>query len=158
VNAGIMNSSNEIEIKPVSEVVKDNQQVINEGFLPVLGVLLSISFLIGVMVIGLTIYSAVLEKRREYGILKAIGARTGQMILMVQVQSLAAALAGYGAGLGASFLAAEAAEWWVPQFITRIQLPDLILIGIAAILMGIVSSMIPLQKISRVDPAEVFRS
>ncbi|MEZ5124902.1 MAG: ABC transporter permease [Thermoleophilia bacterium] len=145
-------------VKSVGDVVKANQRVINEGFLPVLGVLLVIGFCIGVAVIGLTIYSAVLEHRREYGVLKAVGARTRQMLLVVTVQALCSAVAGYVVGIGISLLVARAAERWVPQFVTHIQPLDVGIVGLAALLMGLVASVVPLHRIARVDPAVVFRA
>ncbi|MEI6449504.1 MAG: ABC transporter permease [Actinomycetes bacterium] len=142
----------------VPAVIKANRRVINESFLPVLGVLLMIGFLIGVSVIGLTIHSAVLEHRREYGVLKAVGARLRQMFVVVAVQALVSAAAGYAVGIGIALLAARAAVLWVPQFITRIQVSDVALVGVAALLMGLIAAVIPLRKIARVDPAMVFRS
>ena len=109
-------------VKSLAQMIKANRRVVNEGFLPVLGVLLVIGFFIGVAVIGLTIYSAVLEHRREYGVLKAVGARTRQMLVVVAVQAIFSAVAGYVVGVGVSLLAAQGAEEWVPQFITNIVL------------------------------------
>ena len=122
------------------------------------GVLLVIGFCIGVAIIGLTIYSAVLEHRREYGVLKAVGARPRQMLLVVAVQAVFSAAAGYVVGIGVSLLAARAAELWVPQFITRIRLLDVALVGVAAVLMGLVAAVVPLRRIAQVDPAVVFRA
>jgi putative ABC transport system permease protein len=151
-------SDGAVMVKSLPEMVTANRRVINEGFLPVLGVLLTIGFCVGVAVIGLTIYSAVLEHRREYGILKAVGARSGQMLLVVAVQAMASAVAGYAVGVGVSLLAARGAELWVPQFITSIQPRDLALVGVAALLMGLIAAFIPLGKIAQVDPAVVFRA
>jgi len=145
-------------VKSLSQVIKANRRVVNEGFLPVLGVLLVIGFFIGVAVIGLTIYSAVLEHRREYGVLKAVGARTMQMLVVVAVQAIFSALAGYAVGIGVSMLAAKGAEEWVPQFITNITGRDLVLVGIAALLMGLIAAFVPLRKIASVDPAVVVRA
>jgi len=149
---------NAVMVRSSAEMIKANRRVINAGFLPVLGVLLVIGFLIGVAVIGLTIYSAVLERRREYGILKAVGGRTAQMLLLVAVQALFAAIAGYAVGIAVSLLAARGAEQWVPQFITRIQPRDLALVGVAALFMGLIAAFVPLRKIAQVDPAVVFRA
>lgn len=147
-----------VMVKSLPEIIKANRRVINEGFLPVLGVLLAIGFFIGVAVIGLTIYSAVLEHRRDYGILKAVGARNGQMLLVVGVQAVFSAMAGYVVGVGVSLLAARGAERWVPQFITSIQPRDLALVAVAAFCMGLIAAFIPLRRIATVDPAVVFRA
>ena len=145
-------------VKSTATVIRENERIVKEGFLPVLGVLLVIGFCVGVAVIGLTIYSAVLEHRREYGVLKALGARPVQMLMVVAVQALGAAACGYVAGLAVSLLAARAAEIWVPQFITLILPADVALVGLAALLMGLIAAVIPLRNIARVDPAIVFRS
>jgi len=147
-----------VMVKSLPEIIKANRRVINEGFLPVLGVLLAIGFVIGVAVIGLTIYSAVLEHRRDYGILKAVGARNGQMLLVVGVQAVFSAMAGYAVGVAVSLLAARGAEEWVPQFITSIQSRDLALVAVAALFMGLIAAFIPLRRIATVDPAVVFRA
>jgi putative ABC transport system permease protein len=158
VTAGVHDVAPHAVVKSAAEVVQENERLVTEGFLPVLGVLLVIGFCVGVAVIGLTIYSAVLEHRREYGVLKAVGARPVQMLTVVAVQALAAAAAGYVAGVAVSLLAARAAEVWVPQFITHIVLRDVLLVGVAALLMGLVAAVIPLRSIVRVDAAVVFRS
>ena len=115
-----------------------------------------IGFCIGVAIIGLTIYSAVLEHRREYGVLKAVGARPRQMLLVVAVQAVFSAAAGYVVGIGVSLLAARAAELWVPQFITRIRLLDVASVGVAALLMGLVAAVVPLRRIVQVETPLVF--
>jgi putative ABC transport system permease protein len=145
-------------VKSMPEMVSVNQRMVNKGFLPVLGVLVVIGFLIGVAVIGLTIYSAVLEHRREYGVLKAVGALTRQMLMVVAVQAMFSAVAGYAVGTAVSLLAAKGAEVWVPQFITTITLTDLAMVGGAALLMGLIAAFVPLATIARVDPAVVFRA
>jgi len=47
---------------------------VNAGFLAVVGVLVGIGFVVGGAVIALTTYTATVEKAREFGVLKAIGA------------------------------------------------------------------------------------
>jgi len=158
VRAGVDAVTQNKDVRSMAEISEENGRTVRKGFLPVLGVLLAIGFCVGVAVVGLTISSTVLEHRRDYGVLKALGARPAQMVVVVTVQALSAAAAGYLAGIAASLLAAKAAEVLVPQFITRITLNDTLLIGVAALLMGIVAAFIPLRSIARVDPAIVFRA
>lgn len=147
-----------VSIRTPGRIVEDNQQVINEGFLPVIAVLLAIGFLVGVAVIGLTIYSAVLEKRREYGMLKAVGARGRQMVGVVGAQALLSASFGYVFGVLLAIGLGRAAETWVPQFVTDIRAGDLVLVAAASVVMALLASVIPLGRIARIDPAEVFKA
>lgn len=147
-----------LETRTTEKVINDNQKVINDGFLPVIAVLLAIGFLVGVAVIGLTIYSAVLEKRREYGMLKAVGAKSRQMAALVAAQALIAAAGGYLVGLGLAWALDRFVGTRVPQFATEIVVMDLVRLGLAAVAMAVIASLIPLSRIARIDPAEVFRS
>jgi putative ABC transport system permease protein len=154
----IQGISGELDVRTTDKVIADNQKVITDGFLPVIAVLLAIGFLVGVAVIGLTIYSAVLEKRREYGMLKAVGAKGRQMTTVVAAQALLAAAGGYLVGLGLAAHMGRFVGARVPQFATDIVASDLAWIALAAVVMAVVASLIPLSRIARIDPAEVFRS
>lgn len=158
VTAAVQRIADDVDVKSAAWILKRNSRIVREGFLPVVGVLLALGFFVGVAVIGLTIFSAVLEHRRDYGVMKAIGARPLQMLVVVAVQALSAAAAGYAVGLGAALLVVWAAEAWVPQFITHIMPGDLVLVGVAAIVMGLVAALAPMRRIARLDPAIVFRA
>ena len=158
VAADIAAASPQVMVKTAEEVVAEARAVINDGFLPVIAVLLVIGFLVGVAVVGLTIYSAVLERRREYGMLKALGARGGQVVAVVSLQALLAAAGGYVAGLGLAWLAVQATTRWVPAFVTTIRPGDLAWVAAATVGMALLAALLPLVRIARIDPAEVFRA
>lgn len=157
VAARIEDVSPVLSARSTERVIEDNQAPITESFLPVIRVLLVIGFVVGVAVIGLTIYSAVLEKRHEYGVLKAVGVRARQMVAAVSTQALLTAAAGFGIGVALAILAGRAAERWVPEFITELTPPDVGWMAIMTVGMAVVASLIPLARIARIDPAEVFR-
>ena len=158
VTARIEALSPELSVRDTATVVAVNQRVITDSFLPVITVLLVIGFAVGVAVIGLTIYSAVLEKRREYGVIKALGARADQLVITIATQAMLAALAGYAVGIGLALASRAAAARWVPAFVSEITAGDLIWIAGATVAMAVLASAIPLTRIARIDPAEVFRS
>jgi putative ABC transport system permease protein len=68
---------------------------VDETFLPIVSVLVVIGFVGGVAVIGLTIYTATMEKSREYGVLKALGASNGRLYRIVSHQALISGVLGY---------------------------------------------------------------
>lgn len=158
VAQGISALSPDLSVRTTETMVATNQRVITDSFLPAIRVLLVIGFGVGVAVIGLTIYSAVLEKRREFGVLKALGAKARQLTATVVVQALFAAAGGYLAGVGLAIAARNAAERWVPAFVADIVTFDLARVAAATVVMAIAAATIPLVRIARIDAAEVFRS
>lgn len=121
-------------------------------------VLLGISFVIGTAVLGLTSYTAALERMREYGVLKAIGASPGQMRLWMLKEGLYRGALGYLAGAAGSVGAAWAIESAWPQFIVEIRGSAFVVVGFSLLVMVLLGSLIPLRRVERLEPAMVFRA
>lgn len=140
-----------------AEFVDKNIADLSEGFLPIIWVLVVIALAIGSAVIGLTIYTATLEKRREYGVLKAIGFSNRQLLRIVLQQAVTAGAIGLAVGVALMFALAPAIERLVPQFVVSIRWFDLAFAAVGALLMAAVSSFVPVRRVMRLDPAQVFR-
>ena len=116
-----------------------------------------IGFVIGLAVMALTTYTAVLARWREYGVLKAIGAHNGHLYRAVLVQALLSI--GVGLLVGLVFTAAVAAV--APRLgtnltlvvtarsVLRVAATGLVIVGLAALL--------PIRQLATLDPAMVFR-
>ncbi len=116
-----------------------------------------IGYVIGLLVIGISIYMITLERVREYGILKAIGANRRQLLSVVFAQALTSAGLGYVAGAGLSYLVSDLIQrlTLTPVIIEPIgilnQLPILVVITILA-------ALLPVGCVLRLDPLLVFQS
>jgi putative ABC transport system permease protein len=127
-------------------------------FLPIIRVITAISFIVGLALLSLTIYSATIERAREYGILKVLGASPWRLYRVVLSQSAIIALLGFSVGVGLAFLFNRVAADVVPEFVTYIRWQDVALaLGVTA-LMTFVASYLPINRVARVDPASVFRA
>lgn len=137
--------------------VSDSTADIRESFLPILFVLVLIAVVVGTAVIGLTIYTAVLEKRLEYGVLKAIGFSNRRLLGIVWRQSLVAGLLGLGAGMLLTLAVARLIEELLPSFVVALRAGDVALVALAALVMSTVAAFLPVRPVTRLDPASVFR-
>lgn len=99
-------------------------------------VMVLISLAIGALVIAITTYGFVAERRRELGSLKAIGARNGRLYRVVSAQALAIATLALVAGVALAQAAAAAIEALWPKFLF-VSLPShYLLVVAAALVMG----------------------
>ena len=122
-----------------------------------LKLMVSVAFLVGTMFVGLIIYTATVERQREYGVLKAVGAQNGFLYRLVATQALFAAMTGSALGI---FMADAAARWIMsvrPQFLISFELMDSIWALLAGIGMALIACIFPTQVVARLAPAEVFR-
>jgi len=127
-------------------------------FTPVLAVVLAIGFIVGAAVISLTIYTATIDKSREYGVLKALGASSWRLYRLVTLQSLAVAVLGFACGVPLAIGAAGATSLIVPEFVTLFRPEAVIGVLAVVVLMGLAAAYLPIHRISRIDPATVFRA
>ena len=75
------------------------------GFRPFIGVVIGVSLIIGFLVIFQAMYTAVMERTREIGILKSIGASKGYIVNVILRETILLALAGIAVGISVSLLA-----------------------------------------------------
>ena len=64
----------------------NDKQIVADIFDQVILLMLAAAFIVGALVVGMVIYTATIERRGEYGILKAIGARNGMLYRIVVSQ------------------------------------------------------------------------
>jgi putative ABC transport system permease protein len=116
-----------------------------------------IAFLVGALVVGLVIYTATVERQREYGVLKAIGARNGTLYGVVLLQALIAALGGVGLGLLLAYAAAEVIMLARPQFLVVLDPFEAARAVVVGLAMALAAALLPARVVAGLAPAEVFR-
>lgn len=122
-----------------------------------LSLMLLIAFLAGTLIIALTVYSAIVERIREYGIAKAMGARPGRLFRIVLGQTLIIGALGTTAGYllfrGASLLVVRLR----PQMWVQVSWTEVGGAALAAALMAVLAAVVPTRRVARLDPASVYR-
>lgn len=127
------------------------------NILPMLIVVLIVAFVVGLSVAGLTIYTATIEKSREYGILKAEGFTNRFLYRVVFEQSMVTSLMGFIIGAGLTILIAPFAQDLVPQFVVYVRWQDILGITGATLIMALIAAYIPVRRIAGIDPVIVFK-
>jgi putative ABC transport system permease protein len=138
--------------------VMDNDAEMIAGIVDqVILLMLGAAFVVGALVVGMVIYNATNERRSEYGILKAIGARNGLLYRVVAAQSLMAGSLGAVFGVVFAFGMRSLVSSARPQFLVIIE-PSAIAVTIAAgLTMALAGGLAPARSAGRLAPAEVFR-
>jgi len=122
-----------------------------------------ISLLVGGIGIMNTMYTAVLERKREIGIMKAIGARNGDVLTIFLFESgllgMAGGAVGIGMGIGLSMLVEIGARGFVGS-ILKASFPWYLIVGALAFsfLTGVVAGIFPARQASKMPPVEAMRS
>jgi putative ABC transport system permease protein len=108
-------------------------------------------------VVGLVIYTATVERQREYGVLKAIGARNGVLYRVVVVQALIASVAGAVLGVALAVAAGRLITALRPQFLVAYDVNAVGRVLLAGLVMAVLAALAPVRVIAGLAPADVFR-
>jgi putative ABC transport system permease protein len=124
----------------------------------------AISLLVGGIGITNTMYTAVLERTKEIGVMKAIGAKNRDVLILFLAESallgVAGGLVGVAIGLGLAFLVSVLVTAAFPgiSFGVTFSLPLIVGSLLFALLVGAISGVVPALQASRMRPVEALRS
>ena len=144
-------------VETSESIARVYKQEVLGSFKPIILVLSLVSLIVGVLVVGLLIYMITLEKAREYGIVKAIGASNGYLYRVVLTQAMLVSIIGFVAGVVITFPAIALMTRTVPEFMARIEPVSIVEAFPVFLASGVVASFIPLHRIVGIDPALVFK-
>ena len=154
----IVAANPQLRIFTSAEFATAVRKEIDESFLPIITVLLVIGFVVGAAVVGLTIYTATIERSREFGVMKAVGGSSGFLYRIVLSQSSMLTAGGYLLGLAAAWSVAQLVREAVPDFVTVFLPADVAAVFGGTVVMAILASFVPVRRINAIDPAVVFRA
>ena len=124
--------------------------------------IVAIAVLVGVLGIVNTLTMSVLERTREIGVLRALGASRWRVRRTMADESLLISLAGTLAGIVAGLLVAVIwvvgmRETTYPGMSMHLPLGLLVTITVLGVLMGVLAAIVPARRAARLDPLAALR-
>jgi len=139
------------------ELRANDRELLSRSFNSPLLVMVLIALGVGALVIGLTTYGFVADRRREFGSLKAIGERNARLYRLVAGQAVAIAVVGLAAGIALRVAAGSTIHAVSPKFLFVALPAHYAILVVAALAMGLAGALVPVRVLARLDPQEVFR-
>jgi len=127
------------------------------GLAEFIGVIIGLSIVVGFLVVFLSMYTAVLERTREIGILKALGASPAFILGILMRETFLLAVFGSLVGIGFSFVTRWLIMTLVPGSLSQHIVPEWWPIAGAIALAGaLLGSAYPGWRAARQDPIEAL--
>jgi len=147
-----------------AKAIQANIQSITQTFTIFLAAIAGVSLLVGAVGIANTMFTSVLEKTREIGVMKAIGAKNLDIMLIFLMNSglvgLVGGLIGIGLGAAISSLLPNLIGMSIgPGIKLKTLIPTSLLIQsiTGSILIGMVAGAIPAYRASKLKPVDALR-
>ena len=123
----------------------------------VISIMNAIGFVVGLAVVALTVYVATLARRREFGVLKALGARNRMLYQVVLAQAIVSVAVGFLVAFAFTALLAFAVPRTGLGLELSITLASLAKVALFAAIIAGLAAILPIRQVAGVDPAVVFR-
>lgn len=115
-------------------------------------------FVIGLAVVALTVYTATLDRRSEYGVLKAVGARNGHLYGIVLAQALYSVALGIVVALAFTLLLSVVVPYLGPNLSLWVGGASLLKVGILSLVIAGLAAIVSIKQMAGLDPALVLRA
>ena len=140
-----------------SSFLENNNYEVKSGILPLLFVVALIGGIVLTAILSLILSVNVLEQRKDYAIMKAIGGSAGFISGMIVKQALLLALCGMTLALILFFPLCNLVERISPEISAVSSFHQVILVTIGLAVISLISSVIPGFKLRQIYPLEVFQ-
>jgi putative ABC transport system permease protein len=145
-----------VQVQPVRQLVEGESKIVDRTHALMYGAVLLIALTVAVSVLA-TLSASVLERRRDFALMKALGGSQGQLMGMFLLEAGVLALGGVMAG----FVVGSAAAWTISEgnfhtatlpHLSVLPLVLLLNVGIAAM-----AALLPLRVLRGLQPAALLK-
>ncbi len=118
--------------------------------------LTSMAVIVSFLVVLLAMYTAIIERTREIGILRAIGASQGKVVQLVVSESLLICIVGVAAGIGLAFWGSFSIHRVFPTQVVRLTREWAAIAAALGVVGGLLGSLYPAIRAARMDPVQAL--
>ncbi len=146
----------EIQVEPVRQLVEGESRIVDRTHALMYGAVLLIALTVAVSVLA-TLSASVLERRRDFALMKALGGSQMQLMAMFLLEALVLALAGVAAG----FVVGSAAAWVISEgnfhTATLPHISVLPMVLLVNLVIATLAALLPLRVLRGLQPAALLK-
>jgi putative ABC transport system permease protein len=144
------------EIRPLKDYLSLMTSTNLPGLSDFVNSMIALAVAIGFLVIFLSMYTTVIERTREIGVLKSLGASKGYIVKLLLSETGLVCAAGIAVGIGMSFGLRAFMVSSFPTLTIQITAGWILRAGLIAVIGGLIGSAYPAWLASRKDPVEAL--
>jgi putative ABC transport system permease protein len=144
------------EIRPLKDFLSLMTSSNLPGLQTFIDSMIGLAVSIGFLVIFLSMYTTIIERTREIGVLKSLGASKGYIVQVILSETTLLCAAGIGAGIGMSYAVRAFFLKAFPTLTILIGAGWILRAAVIATLGGLIGAAYPAWMASRKDPVEAL--
>lgn len=138
------------------EFLQNNIHEMESGFLPILYAVASLGAIVLTVILSLILSISILEKKKDFAVMKTLGATSGFLSSLVIKQALLIIFAAGVSGIVLYFPIVSGIHRLSPEVSTENTFLQIILVMLISAIMGLISSFVAIQRVRKIYALEVF--
>jgi putative ABC transport system permease protein len=136
--------------------VQNNIHEMENGIIPLFFIITLITAVVLTAILSLILSVSVLERRQDFAIIKTLGSPHGFITGLVMLQSLLLSTTGLIMGILLFFPMTSLIEKVTPEVANTTSVGQILLVSVSVLVISAISSILPIRKIRKIYPLEVF--
>lgn len=149
----------DVDVFTPEALARNDVQLGRELFGPILGLLRSIGYIIGLLAVGIVMFTTAHARKRSLAVMRALGFSTGKVAAAVTLETAVLILLAYPAGVVLARGIAAVIPRISPLYLVLPTEPVTLLHTlVACVALSLLGALIALAVIARIEPGIAFRS
>lgn len=157
VGERISASVSDVTVQTRQEFAHEERELAKDMMADILNIINAAGFLTGLAVVALTVYIATVARRKEYGVLKAVGTRNRPLYSLVLIQALLSVATGLVASIALTFLLSAFIPRLNESLVLTVTSSSLLRVSLVSIVIAGLAALLPAGQLGRLEPATVVR-
>lgn len=157
VSARIAESVDGVTVQTRDQFASQERKLVKDMSADIIAIMNTAGYLVGLAVVALTIYIATVARRREYGVLKAIGVGNGRLFQIVLAQALLTVGIGLAFGLSLTLLLSGLTPKFNELIVLHISPASLLRVALISTVLGGTAALLPARQLAGLEPVAIIR-
>ncbi|HWP82602.1 MAG TPA: ABC transporter permease [Bacteroidota bacterium] len=145
-----------VEVFDHPTFIENNYREMQSGFLPLLFTIATIGAIVLTVILSLLLSISILERRKDFAVMKTIGSPSAFLSAVVSGQALALCMAGSVLALVLFFPLCQIVMTLTPELSPIVKIEHVGVVVLAAAMISLTSSFISLQRLRNIYALEAF--
>ena len=149
----------EVDVFTPKALARNDVQLGRELFGPILNLLRSIGYIIGLLAVGIVMFTTAHARKRSLAVMRALGFSAGKVATSVTLETVFLILIAFPAGIIIAQGIADAIHWISPVYLVLPTEPGTLLRTLfACAVLSLLGALIAVSIITKIEPGIAFRS
>jgi putative ABC transport system permease protein len=157
VSARIAQSVSGVTVQTRQEFATAERNFVGDMSADIINIMNTAGFLTGLAVVVLTVYIATVARRREYGVLKAMGVRNGRLYQIVLFQALLTVAMGVVTALSITLALSAVIPRFNELMVLSVTMTSVLRVTVISVVIAGVAAVLPAKQLAGLEPVAVLR-